>query len=163
MRLTLSTSVSNVVSAQLISRALDDRGVELEVTAVPDDSGRADLTVIHTMPTPLEEPMTDRPSYRVPPGATITDADLDTDPAVVHGHELDEGTAAALAAHTLAQVRLRNLEPGRTSLNGDGSHSPRVQFRVPDAVREQAQERAQHDGVSLSALARTALVHYLAS
>jgi len=29
----------------------DDRGLELEIVAVPDDSGRADLTVIHAMPT----------------------------------------------------------------------------------------------------------------
>jgi len=32
---------------------LDDRGRELEIIAVPDDSGRADLTVIHAMPTVL--------------------------------------------------------------------------------------------------------------
>jgi hypothetical protein len=29
----------------------DDRGVELEIIAVPDDTGRADVTVIHVMPT----------------------------------------------------------------------------------------------------------------
>ena len=29
----------------------DDRGIELEIIAVPDTSGRADLTVIHAMPT----------------------------------------------------------------------------------------------------------------
>lgn len=28
-----------------------DRGVELEIIAVPDDQDRADLTVIHVMPT----------------------------------------------------------------------------------------------------------------
>ena len=33
----------------------DDRGVELEIIAVPDDSGRADLAVIHAMPTAYRE------------------------------------------------------------------------------------------------------------
>ena len=40
-----------VVGDQLLYVGPDDRGVELEVIAVPDDSGRADLTVIHAMPT----------------------------------------------------------------------------------------------------------------
>lgn len=39
------------VGDQLLYVGIDDRGVELEVIAVPDDSGRADLTVIHAMPT----------------------------------------------------------------------------------------------------------------
>lgn len=63
-------------------------------------------------------------------GYTITDADLDAELAVVHGgRELQESDAAALAARTLAEVRRRNLEPDRKSLSGDGSHSPRVEFR----------------------------------
>ena len=48
-------------------------------------------------------------------------------------------------------------------MNGDGSHSPRVQFRVPEEIREQAQSRAAAEGISLSALARRALERYLAS
>ena len=40
-----------VVGDQLLYVGPDDRGVELEVIAVPDDSGRVDLTVIHAMPT----------------------------------------------------------------------------------------------------------------
>jgi hypothetical protein len=39
------------VGDQLFFVGVDDRGVELEVIAVPDDSGRADLAVIHAMPT----------------------------------------------------------------------------------------------------------------
>ncbi len=39
------------VGDQLLYVGVDDRGVELEVIAVPDDSDRADLTVIHAMPT----------------------------------------------------------------------------------------------------------------
>ena len=41
------------VGDQLLYVGADDRGVELEIVAVPDDSGRADLTVIHAMPTAL--------------------------------------------------------------------------------------------------------------
>lgn len=107
--------------------------------------------------------MSDRRSYRVPAGSTIADADLDTDPAVVHGRELDESAAEALAAAALAEVRRRNLVPGRKSLSGGGQHSPRVQFRVPEAVLVEAEQRAERDGISVSTLARTALLHYLAS
>lgn len=107
--------------------------------------------------------MSERHAYRVPADATIVDADLDAEPAVVRGHELDESAVEALAARTLAEVRRRNLVPGRTSLSGDGSHSPRLQFRVPESVLAEAEHRAEQDGVSLSTLARTALIHYLAS
>ena len=41
------------VGDQLLYVGVDDRGVELVIVAVPDDSGRADLTVIHAMPTAL--------------------------------------------------------------------------------------------------------------
>ncbi len=39
---------------QLLYLGPDDRGIELEIVAVPDDSGRAELTVIHAMPTGLK-------------------------------------------------------------------------------------------------------------
>ena len=42
-----------LVGDQLLYVGLDDRGRELEIIAVSDDSGRADLTVIHAMPTAL--------------------------------------------------------------------------------------------------------------
>lgn len=42
-----------LVRDQLLYLGVDDRGVELEIVAVPDDSGRADLTVIHAVPTAL--------------------------------------------------------------------------------------------------------------
>ena len=41
------------VGDQLLYVGVDDRGIELEIVAVPDDSGRAVLTVIHAMPTAL--------------------------------------------------------------------------------------------------------------
>lgn len=40
---------------QLLFVGVDDRGVKLEIIAVPDDSGRATLTVIHAMPTLYRE------------------------------------------------------------------------------------------------------------
>lgn len=52
---------------------------------------------------------------------------------------------------------------GRESLTGGGVHSPRVQFRVPEAVAAKAEHRARAEGITLSELAREALVRYLAS
>jgi predicted HicB family RNase H-like nuclease len=51
----------------------------------------------------------------------------------------------------------------RKSLTSGATHSPRVQFRVPEAVATQAQDRARAEGKSLSELAREALLRYLAS
>jgi predicted HicB family RNase H-like nuclease len=42
-------------------------------------------------------------------------------------------------------------------------HSPRVQFRLPEELRTQAEQVAEDKGVSLSALARHALEDYLRS
>jgi len=44
-----------LVGDQLLYLGPDDRGVELEIVAVPDDTGRADLTVVHAMPTALRK------------------------------------------------------------------------------------------------------------
>lgn len=102
--------------------------------------------------------------YVAGPDATIEDIDLDeVDVRLPDGTRLTEELAEQLAREAVAEARLRNLIPGRKSLSGDGSHSPRVQFRVPDALREAAEARAAAEGVSLSALAREALEHYLAS
>jgi len=59
--------------------------------------------------------------------------------------------AEQLAREGAAEARRRNLIPGRKCLAGDGSHSPRVQVRVPESLRAAA------EGVSLSVLAREAL------
>lgn len=69
--------------------------------------------------------------------------------------------AEQLARQALAEVRRRNLVPGRKSLSGGSVHPPRVQFRVPEAIRERAEQRAAAEGKSLSALAREALERYL--
>ena len=98
------------------------------------------------------------------PGSVVSDIDLDVEEVhLSDGTRLTEARAEQLAAEVLAEVRRRNLVPGGKSMNGDGSHSPRVQFRVPQEIRERAQSRAAAEGISLSALARRALERYLAS
>jgi hypothetical protein len=52
---------------------------------------------------------------------------------------------------------------GRPSLTGDATHSPRVTFRLDPTIRDEATARAKREGKSVSALAREALEHYLAS
>ena len=108
--------------------------------------------------------MIDPRKYVITTGDTIEDVDLDTD--VVHlkdGRVLTNELAEELAQQTLTEARRRNLVPGRKSLTGGNTHSPRVQFRVPEALRDAAERRAAEAGVSLSVLARDALEHYLAS
>lgn len=101
--------------------------------------------------------------YVVTEGDVIGDVDLDTEVVrLKDGRRLTKELAEQLAEETLAEVRRRNLIPGRKSLSGAGVHSPRVQFRLPDALRSAAEKRAAEKGVSLSVLAREALEHYLA-
>ena len=100
--------------------------------------------------------------YAVGPDAVIENVDLDEEEIrLLDGTRLTEQRAEQLARQTLAEVRRRNLVPGRKSLSGGSVHSPRVQFRVPEAIRERAEQRATAEGKSLSALAREALEHYL--
>jgi hypothetical protein len=98
------------------------------------------------------------------PCSTISDIDLDVEEVrLADGTRLTEARAEQIAAEALAEARRRNLIPGGKSLNGDGTHAPRVQFRVTDEIRDRAQRRADVEGISLSALARRALERYLAS
>ena len=78
----------------------------------------------------------------------------DADVVTVKGRRLTEAGAEQLARRTLAEARRRNLIPGRKSFTEGSTHSPRVQFRVPEAVATQAQERARAEGKSLSEVAR---------
>lgn len=94
----------------------------------------------------------------------IEDVDLDReDLRLKDGRRLTPELAEQLAREGVAEARRRNLIPGGKSLSGEGRHSPKVQFRVPESLREAAEARAAAEGVSLSALAREALKHYLAS
>lgn len=79
------------------------------------------------------------------------------------GERLTNERAEQIAQQTLAEARRRNLIPGGKSLSGGGVHSPRVQFRVPEELRTQAQQIAEDEGISLSALARHALEDYVRS
>lgn len=94
---------------------------------------------------------------------SIEVVDLDEEVVTVKGRRLTGAGAEQLARETLAEARRRNLIPGRKSLTSGSTHSPRVQFRVPEAVATEAQNRARAEGKSLSELAREALLRYLAS
>jgi predicted HicB family RNase H-like nuclease len=108
--------------------------------------------------------MIDPSKYTVTEADTIDDVDLDVEVVrLKDGRLLTDELAEQLAEETLAEVRRRNLTPGRKSLSGGNIHSPRVQFRVPESLRAVAEQRAAAEGVSLSTLAREALEHYLAS
>jgi hypothetical protein len=102
--------------------------------------------------------------YPVGPESSIEDVDLDQeDVRLPDGRRLTNELAERMARDGVAAARQANLIPGGKSLGGDGSHSPRVQFRIPEALRDRAAARAADEGVSLSALAREALEQYLAS
>lgn len=57
--------------------------------------------------------------------------------------------------------RQRNLIPGGKSLSEGGHHSPLLQVRIPEAMRDELQARADAAGVSVSKLTRTALHEFL--
>lgn len=108
--------------------------------------------------------MIDPSKYTVTDDDSIEDVDLDTQVVrLKDGRRLTNELAEQLAAKTLAEARRWNLVPGRKSLSGGATHSPRVQFRLPDSLRAAAEKRAAEEGVSLSVLVREALEHYLAS
>ncbi len=91
------------------------------------------------------------------------DIDLDAEDFQYQRERLTNERAEQIAQQTLAEARRRNLIPGGKSLSGGGVYSPRVQFRVPVELRTQAEQVAEDEGVSLSALARHALEDYLRS
>ncbi len=102
--------------------------------------------------------------YVVGADTTITEVDLDEEDVwLPDGRRLTNELAEKMAREGAAEARRRDLIPGGKSLAGDGSHSPRVQFRVPESLRAAAEAKAAAEGVSLSVLAREALEHYLAS
>src|SRR3978361_1087289 len=91
------------------------------------------------------------------------DLHLDVEAFQYHAGRLTNELAEQIAEETLAEVRRRNLIPGGKSLSGGSVHSPRVQFRGPAELRTQAEQVAEGEGVSLSALARHALEDYVRS
>lgn len=86
--------------------------------------------------------------------------DVKNEKVAYRGEILTRERVDALTAE-LHATRNANLLPGGKSLSGGGKHSPTLQFRIPDELREQAVERAAAEGVSLSKLGRKALEQYL--
>jgi predicted HicB family RNase H-like nuclease len=105
--------------------------------------------------------MSDTSRYRVGPDAEIDDVDLGEEEVYFNGERLTEERAEELARATLVEARRRNLIPGGKSLSGGGKHSPTLQFRVPQHLRDELERRAAAEGVSISKLARRALEQYL--
>lgn len=99
--------------------------------------------------------------YRVTADAKVSDIDLDEEQFIYRGERLTEARAEEIAAEALREARNRNLIPGRKSLSGDGSHSPTVQYRVPNDVRERAERLAKRTGSTVSKIGRIALEEYL--
>jgi predicted HicB family RNase H-like nuclease len=91
------------------------------------------------------------------------DLDFDVEDFQYRGKRLTNERADQIAQDTLAEARRRNLIPGGKSLSGGGVHSPRVQFRVPEELRTQAERVAEDEGITLSVLARHALEDYVRS
>lgn len=105
----------------------------------------------------------DPKKFTIGPDAVIEDVDLDQEEVrLPDGSRLTEQRAEELARDTLAEIRRRNLVPGRKSLSGGPTHSPRVSFRLPAEERELAERVAAREGKTVSALAREALERYLA-
>ncbi|WP_165906099.1 ribbon-helix-helix domain-containing protein [Agromyces badenianii] len=101
--------------------------------------------------------MTKRKSY------TLSTDPSDEPVTLPDGTVLDGEVAEQYAERALANARRSNLIPGRKSLSGGSKHSPVIQFRAPETLREQTEARAEAEGVSVSELARRALEQYLAS
>lgn len=126
------------------------------------------FVVIHTMPsshTPRggTSVSVDPSGYVISAGDEVEDVDLELEELrLADGCRLTPELAEKLARERVAEARQRNLIPGGKSLSGDGSHSPRVQFRVPESLRAAAEAKAAAEGVSLSAVVRQALARYLA-
>lgn len=105
---------------------------------------------------------TDPSENRVGPDSTVEDVDLTETEIRVGGERLTDAKAEEIVQRTLAEVRRRNLIPGRKSLSGrSGEHSPVIQFRVPPDLRDRVDRLAEQEGLTPSKLARRALEEYL--
>ncbi len=77
------------------------------------------------------------------------------------GNRITESYVDEAVAHVHAQQERRRR--GRPSLSGGSKHSPTVSFRVPEDVKELAEERAKAEGKTVSQMARDLFLHHLAS
>ncbi|MFA4084806.1 DNA-binding protein [Mycobacteroides salmoniphilum] len=79
------------------------------------------------------------------------DVDLDDEVVTVDGKRLTNADADALADEAARVSRERsnaNLIPGRKSLSGEGQHSPTVQTRVPQWVKDELVAEAAELGLA---------------
>ncbi|PVA66198.1 hypothetical protein [Mycobacteroides abscessus] len=79
------------------------------------------------------------------------DIDLDAEVVTVDGQRLTNADADALADEAARVSRERsnaNLIPGRKSLSGEGQHSPTVQTRVPQWVKDELVAEAAELGLA---------------
>lgn len=98
----------------------------------------------------------DAEDYRVLPDAGVSDIDLEAEEFTLRdGSRLTEERARRIAEAD--RRRRANLVPGRKSLSGGSTHSPVIQVRVPEALREELRAAAEERGVSVSRFARDLL------
>lgn len=94
------------------------------------------------------------PAYQAGPDVDLSTEDIRDS----HGRRIDEDYAQRGAEYDPTSV-----PRGRRSLTGGRTHSPRVSFRVPEDLRDAAEQAAAREGKTVSELAREALQKYLAS
>ncbi len=98
----------------------------------------------------------DAKKYKLSADATVSDIDLAAEEfTLTDGTRLTDERAEEIAAS--AERRRANLLPGRKSLSGGAKHSPVLQVRIPEELRDELQHVATERGVSLSKLARDIL------
>jgi predicted HicB family RNase H-like nuclease len=105
--------------------------------------------------------MPDPNDYIVNSDATISDVDLDHEEIYFKGERLTEERAEQIAEKALQDARRRGLIPGRKSLSGGSTHSPRLEVRVPVELHRKISERAKRENVTVSRLVRDILQRYV--
>ena len=101
--------------------------------------------------------MADPKDYVVGEDASIEDVDLDQEETHFQGARLTEDRAERIAETALQDARRRGLIPGRKSLSGGNTHSPRLEVRVPADLHREITERAKRENVTVSKLVREIL------
>lgn len=92
--------------------------------------------------------MADPKDYVVSVGASIEDVDLDREEIYFRGARLTEDRAERIAETALRDARRRGLIPGRKSLSGGNTHSPRLEVRVPADLHREIAARAKRENVA---------------
>jgi predicted HicB family RNase H-like nuclease len=105
--------------------------------------------------------MPDPKDYVINDDASISDVDLDREKFHFQGERLTEDRAERTAEMALRDARHRGLIPGRKSLSGGNTHSPRLEVRVPADLHREITERATRQNVTVSRLVREILQRYV--